>query len=117
MHGVCSLDYYRAAFSEICSRVPDPHFFVFSDDTAWARANISLSERVTYVDHNGGDRSYEDLRLMTKCRNHIIANSTFSWWGAWLGAAPKQVVIAPRLWFAVKNDRARDLYPSQWLRL
>jgi hypothetical protein len=93
----------------MASRLRDPHFFVFSDDLAWARNNLQLPARTTYVDHNNADRGYEDLRLMTRCRHHIIANSTFSWWGAWLAAAPKQIVIAPRLWFVRNNDSARDV--------
>jgi hypothetical protein len=116
-HGVCSVDYYRLAVSEMVSRLGDAHFFVFSDDPRWTRDNISFPPRSTFVNHNGADRGHEDLRLMAKCRHHIIANSTFSWWGAWLGTAPGQIVMAPRRWFVTNSTSARDVCPAHWLRL
>lgn len=116
-HGVCSLAYYQAAISKLVETVKQPHFYLFSDDLDWARDNLKLRHPVTYVSWNGADKDYEDLRLMTCCRHHIIANSTFSWWGAWLCTNPGKIVIAPRRWFA---DPVRDtsaLVPSTWYRL
>lgn len=83
-HGVCGLSYYKQAIREMESWVRSPHFYIFSDDIPWVKANLDIGKNVTYISHNQGDKSYEDLRLMSRCRHHIIANSSFSWWGAWL---------------------------------
>lgn len=117
IHGICSLDYYHAAIQYVVARTADPSFFVFSDDPEWARANVLISHPVTFVSHNRADRNYEDLRLMNLCRHHIIANSTFSWWGAWLGAHPGKIVVAPRIWFHTKERDTRDLIPDEWVRM
>jgi hypothetical protein len=98
-------------------RVSSLHFFVFSDDPAWVRENLRFAAPMTYVDHNGSGRGYEDLRLMSACRHHIIANSSFSWWGGWLGRNPEQIVIAPQKWFNRTDIDTSDLIPESWLRL
>ena len=115
-HGVLPAEYYRAAVSEVVRRVPRPEFFVFSDDAAWCQSSLALPCRFTVMD-GSARRSYEDLRLMSLCRNHIIANSAFSWWGAWLATAPGGVVIAPRRWFLGSTVDTRDLTPASWIRL
>jgi hypothetical protein len=117
IHGTCSLDYYQRAIAEIRQRVKEPHLFVFSDDGAWARRHLDTPLPVTFVDHNGPDRGHEDLRLMAACRHHVIANSSFSWWGAWLARHPGQHVIAPARWFAAARHRTSDLYPDGWTRI
>jgi hypothetical protein len=116
-HGVCTLDYYRASTELLSARLQNPHFFVFSDDLAWVRENLVIGSPVTYVDCNGSDKAYEDLRLMSLCRHHIIANSSFSWWGAWLGSHPSKVVIAPMRWFKDENINTSDLLPETWIRM
>lgn len=116
-HGVCSLDYYRAAVAHIAARVPDAHLFVFSDDHAWTQANLTLGLPTTYVSANPPDRGFRDMQLMTRCRHHVIANSSFSWWGAWLNAAPEKIVVAPRRWFAASENDPRDLIPPRWVQL
>src|SRR5207248_9354724 len=115
--GVCSLAYYHAAIDELAQTIKAPYFFVFSDDIPWAQQNLALAYPVTYVSHNGAERDYEDLRLMSQCKHHIIANSTFSWWGAWLGAHPGKIVIGPRQWFRNADYDTPDLLPASWLRL
>lgn len=115
-HGLCSLEYYRAAISYIAERVGHPEFFVFSDDVEWTRANLKIDFPCTYVDHNQASESYNDMRLMSLCRHHIIANSSFSWWGAWLRPRPDKIVVAPRKWFANAN-RVDDLFPPAWVTL
>lgn len=112
VHGVCTLDYYRAAFAAIRARVDRPTFFVFSDDMAWCRENFKGDE-FRFVDVNGIDAAVADLHLISTCRHHVIANSSFSWWGAWLARHPDQQVIAPHPWYA--DGRATpDLLPPQW---
>ena len=116
-HGSCSPAYYRAAVRHLAQGLSTPHVFAFSDDLAWVRANLSLDLPVTYVMHNGEAKDYEDLRLMGRCKHHVIANSTFSWWGAWLSDAPGKVVVAPRQWFNDPAIETRDVIPDTWLTL
>lgn len=115
-HGLCSIDYYQEAIRYIAERVQDPQFFVFSDDIAWVRDNLKIDFPHHYVDHNSGAQSYNDMRLMSLCQHHIIANSSFSWWGAWLNPSVAKIVIAPKKWFVTDTDTS-DLYPSGWITL
>lgn len=115
--GCCSADYYARAVAEIARAVPSPRFFVFSDDPAWVKDNLRLGHPTTVVEQHGADADCADLRLMSLCRHHIIANSSFSWWGAWLDANPDKVVIAPRRWFEADNIDTRDLLPRDWIRV
>lgn len=115
-HGVCGLDYYRAAVKHICDRIPDPHFFVFSDDPGWTKANLHLPGLVSFVGHNSAVSAFQDMRLMSLCAHHIVANSSFSWWGAWLNPEVKKIVICPRQWFADARDTS-SLTPPEWVRL
>jgi hypothetical protein len=96
---ICDEEYYQKAIEIILKQIEKPHFIVFSDDPVWAQNHIIPDAPVTYVSHNKGKQSYEDLRLMIQCHHHIIANSSFSWWGAWLGKKEGQVVVAPNRWF------------------
>lgn len=117
VHGLCSLDYYHRSTQWMIDKISNPRFFVFSDEPQWAKENLKLGFPVTIVDHNGGDRSYEDLRLMSQCKHQIIANSSFSWWAAWLNNHPQKSVIAPLKWFNNASFNASDLIPTSWLRL
>ena len=115
-HGLCSLSYYRAAINHIAEHVDLPEFFIFSDDIAWANENLEIGFPCTYVDHNQGIESHNDMRLMSLCRHHIIANSSFSWWGAWLNSRADKIVVAPQRWFTNGNNTA-DLLPEGWVTL
>jgi len=115
-HGVCGLDYYCAAVQRVCSEVPAARFFVFSDDPSWTRKNLVLSGDTTFVAHNGAATAFQDLRLMSLCKHHIAANSSFSWWGAWLNPDPAKLVICPRRWFMDGRDTS-SLAPPEWIRL
>jgi len=114
-HGLCTLDYYVKGIESLACQLNDPHFFVFSDDMPWVRSNMSLPGEVTYVEHNGPETAFQDLRLMSLCNHHIIANSSFSWWGAWLHG-DDGCVIAPAKWFADCRN-TDDLTPKHWTRL
>lgn len=116
MHGLCSPAYYERAVNTIAQRVVQPHFFVFSDDMPWVRNHLRLPGEVTYVDHNGPATAFQDLRLMSLCSHHVVANSSFSWWGAWLSGREDGCVIAPAAWFADARNTA-DLTPEHWIRL
>lgn len=117
VHGACSVEYYQAAMMRLTETVASPHYFVFSDDPMWARANLHFDHPATFVSHNQADRNYEDLRLMTLCKHFIIANSTFSWWGAWLGTNETKTVIAPAKWSKTADAGATDIIPPTWIRL
>lgn len=116
-HSICEPDYYLRCVEQLTRTVKDPHFFVFSDDSEWSRDNLKQTYPTTFVDHNKADRDYEDLRLMSLCRHHIIANSSFSWWGAWLNTRNDKIVFAPKQWFTKKVQSLRkmdDLLPATW---
>lgn len=116
VHGFLGIEYYKKAISYFVEKIPYPYFFVFSDDISWAKENLGLSSGVTFIEHNQGENSFEDMRLMSLCKHNIIANSSFSWWGAWLNDNPNKTVIAPNQWFASMLV-STDLLPASWLRL
>lgn len=116
-HGVCGLEYYEAAERLLLERLGSIRLFVFSDDHAWVGQNVRFRSPATLVTHNDSSRDYADLQLMSLCKHHIIANSTFSWWGAWLCANPDKIVIAPKQWFREATHSTRDLIPDSWIQL
>ena len=116
VHGTCSSDYYRMAMAKVSSAVRNPHFFVFADDIEWARKQLISPFPIAFVDHNGAETAFQDLRLMSLCKHHIIANSSFSWWGAWLNPSKEKIVVAPGKWFA-DGRPTPTLIPDVWIRL
>ena len=110
--GVCTLDYYRMGVKLIAERVGGARFFVFSDDPEWARANLKLD--ATYV---FGNSDIEDFRLMTACRHFIVANSSFSWWAAWLGQSSDKIVVAPDPWFISNRFDSSEIVPTGWIKI
>ena len=118
IHGTCSAAYYAAAVDAITAQAADLRFFIFSDDIPWARENLTFQGDKVFVDFNNASRNYEDLRLMSLCRHHITANSTFSWWGAWLGN-PGGITLTPARWFSeeAKGPPVTDLVPPGWTRV
>lgn len=116
-HGVCGLDYYKKAISLIVKQTSNPHFFIFSDDPDWCRKNLQLRYPTDYMTHNLGKKDYEDMRLMSACKHNIIANSTFSWWGAWLNQHANKIIITPKKWFNDTSINTEDLIPKLWSRL
>jgi hypothetical protein len=120
VHGLAPMDYYKAAIAEIQSRRSGmPHFFLFSDDPDWVREAFAFLPNKTVITGND-DRPWEDIVLMAACHDHIIANSTFSWWGAWLNPRADKTVIAPKRWFAGGDPKKMsdvDVVPPSWIRL
>lgn len=112
------MQYYQKAIEYIAQRVDSPHFFIFSDDYEWSVENFKFLQFPYTCISNGADKNYEDMTLMSQCQYHIIANSSFSWWGAWLDPRKDKIVIAPKQWFAnaPKND-TKDLLPDTWIKL
>ena len=106
--------YYKDAISYLEKKTSEPHYFIFSDDTQWVRQNLDL-ENSTIVDNNSGNKSYIDMYLMSLCKHNIIANSTFSWWGAWLNTNDQKIVIMPDKW--LNHIQAPGIFPSEWIKL
>lgn len=110
---VCSEGYYKRAIEEMARRVQRPVFYVFSNDIEWAKGLLTGYDYVC-VDWNTGKSSWEDMALMSKFKNIIIANSTFSWWAAWLGAESKNVICP---FYLINNDKSSDIYPENWTHI
>lgn len=117
LHGVCSLEYYNQAIDLICKKIDNPIFFIFSDDIDWVKTNLKINCPLFYV----SDKStpdYEELIIMSNCKNNITANSSFSWWGAWLNGNPSKIIIVPKRWFSESsNISTRDIIPKEWISL
>jgi len=118
VHFTCTPEYYQKAISIIKSKMGNPYFFVFAqDDEDWARENIKFEDSYEFIGNNNyGSLSFEDLRLMSCCKNHIIANSSFSWWGAWLNPNPNKIIISPKNWLKKVPD-IPDLIPNYWIKI
>jgi len=100
------------------SKINNPHYFIFSDDLSWARENVKITAPVTFVDFKDNSKDTVELNLMSKCYHNIIANSSFSWWGAFLNTNPGKIVIAPANWVVdkEKNKKIQLQFPS-WIKL
>ncbi len=107
--------YYERAIAAMEELYPRHTLVVFSDDVANAKTFLAGRENCLFVEGNGPETAYEDMRLMSLCRHHIIANSSFSWWGAWLNAAPEKRVFAPKYWGNTPSTYFPDLYPADWV--
>lgn len=117
VHGCCGIDYYLRCVEFINSKVKNAHFFAFSDEPQWIAENLKLPCSMTIVNHNNTSKEYEDLRLISQCKHHIIANSSFSWWGAWLSSNQVKTVLAPKRWFNTDEHNTKDLIPDGWVRI
>ena len=115
--GVVTQAYYRNAAGYFRQRLARPHFFVFSDDIGWVKANLALPGEVTYVDHNGPEAGYEDLHLMSRCKHNVTAGfSSFSWWAAYLNPNPEKIVLRTRRMNALDHlNHPEDFFPSGWI--
>ena len=116
-HGTCSIEYYQKAIEYILSNLSDPVFYIFSDDLPWVKANLDVSAPHIFAEGNDATTNFEDLRLMSLCKHHIIANSSFSWWGAWLNPSKTKIVIAPKRWMNDPEFDSKDLIPKNWIRI
>jgi hypothetical protein len=108
------VSYYENAVRHICRYLSSPVFYVFSDEPEWAENNIRIPFETHIIK---GNTSSEDMFLMTQCRHNIIANSTFSWWGAWLNDYPSKIIIAPDTWYISVNLKVKDIHiiPPEWI--
>ena len=112
VHGITEMSYYEAGVKKMAQKINNPKFYIFSDEPEWCRQNLKLNHPTEYISNHG--HGSEDMRLMKECRHHIIANSSFSWWGAWLNENPDKLVIAPKKWFSCQEKNTEDLIPDSW---
>lgn len=113
---ICKLDYYQKAVAFMQEHYSDIRFYIFSDDIKWCQANLQISG-TTYISGNFPSDSYMDMQLMSHCNHNIIANSSFSWWAAWLNDNKNKKVIAPAKWFNDPEVNTNEVTPSSWLRI
>ena len=114
--GTLPLEYYKQAINFVTKNIKNPTFFIFSDDIEWAKENLKTSLPTVFVSKQG-IKDYEELILMSKCKHNIIANSSFSWWGAWLNQNSDKIVIAPKQWFVDKTVDEANILPEGWVAL
>lgn len=115
---ICTKEYYNRAIKKISEQVDNPSFFIFSDDIEWVRSNLNLPPDAEYVSSQEL-ADYEELIIMSSCGHNIIANSSFSWWGAWLNPNPKKMVLAPARWAHRPESMLtnRDIVPESWVKI
>lgn len=115
IHGICNLEYYKEAINYINKYQNEITYFIFSDDSEWCKDNFTFlnSNKLNFVTKN---ETNIDLFLMSNCKHNIIANSTFSWWAAWLNTNPNKIVIAPKIWF-VGNSFENEIVPKRWIKI
>jgi hypothetical protein len=116
-HHICEKAYYENALGLILKKHKDVQVFLFSDDLDWCKKNLILNVPTFYVDSNQKQNFHVDLILMSHCKHNIIANSSYSWWAAWLNQNTEKVVIAPKKWFANAALNNKDLLPTEWITL
>lgn len=112
---VCTADYYQRAIAYIQQKVEAPVFYVFSDEPEWGKASGLFPEGSVFISGHQGNNAYIDMQLMSQCKHHIIANSSFSWWGAWLGSGEERITVAPKTWF--RHRKRPDIIPDKWIKI
>ncbi len=110
------MNYYIRAINFIKKRVVNPHFFIFSDDVEWVKNNLKTKFPLIFISGNNL-KDYEELILMSRCKHNIIANSAFSWWGAWLNENENKIVIAPYQWLKIKHKANKNIISNNWTKL
>jgi hypothetical protein len=113
-HGLIPLSYYNKAVESICKYVKNPTLFIFSDELEWCKQNLKYDLPMEFIDSNSSNKGVEDMQLMVSCKHYIIANSSFSWWSAWLNPNPNKTVYAPKAWFKGAHHEIKDRIPAGW---
>lgn len=116
-HGVCGIEWYAKAVEQMQSQVENPTFFVFSDDYEWAKENLTFNSEAIFIPPSPDGQECNDMHVMSLCKHNVIANSSFSWWAAWLNINPHKIVIAPKNWFVAGPKNTNDLIPGNWQRI
>jgi hypothetical protein len=118
IHGACDIEYYKKAIQYLEEKVVNINYFIFSDDIEWVKENLAIQNAI-YIDSKEKRIPHEDIYLMSLCKNNIIANSSFSWWGAWLNENEEKIVIAPKRWFADDNmqKQSESIVCKEWIKI
>ena len=117
-HGVLPLSYYQQAIEALLLNQPNAHFFIFSDDLPWAKEALPKDLKITFVENSSqADAAAQELQLMYECQHHIIANSSLSWWGAWLKKDCSGLVFAPNRWISDSSLNLSNLLPANWQKI
>lgn len=116
-HNVLPVSYYEKAKRCITDLVDKPYYLIFSDDISWVKQNMDFGSRSFFMGETHLFKDYEELMIMSRCRHNVIANSTFSWWGAWINAYEEKIVIAPKKWFLRSSRTDADIVPDNWIKL
>lgn len=116
---ILSNHYYLKAMDYIAQQIENPYFYIFSDDTRWVKNNLKVKYSYKVVENNQGSAASHDMHLMSLCKHQIIANSTFSWWGAWLNENSNKIVVAPQVWLTDKEayEDTKNVVPKDWIRI
>ena len=116
---LCSSHYYQNAIQYLENKLGELELFVFSNDIKWSKQNINFRGPIQFITNNKDENAFEDLVLMSHCRHNIIANSTFSWWSAYLNQHREKIIIYPGNWYTDKNrnEQLKDLIPPGWIRM
>jgi len=114
--GICEQEYYQEAIHLIKTKIDAAKFFIFSNDIDWCIENLDIKGS-EFISWNTGEHSYIDMQLMSNCKHNIIANSSFSWWGAWLNNNVDKIVIGPKRWLNGDQNDTSTLFPSNWIKL
>ena len=113
---ICNEDYYVKAIKHIQLKVDNPEYFIFSNDISWCKKHLKLLD-ATFIDWNIGKQNFIDMQLMSYCKHNVIANSSFSWWAAWLNNNENKMVFAPKKWRNDINNTSIDILPEQWIKI
>lgn len=116
-HGSVNISYYNEAILYMRRKIDNPTFFIFSDDLKWVKQNFFLTSDICLVNNNYGKKNYIDMFLMSNCKHNIIANSSFSWWSAWLNSNLSKIIIAPKSWYGDLNIDRKFLLPESWIEI
>ena len=118
IHGICDLLYYEKAVDKLENIIGPATYFIFSDDINWCKKNLKLAN-VHFIENNGKGTPHQDMHLMSLCNHNIIANSSFSWWGAWLNKNQNKIVIAPKKWFADEKlqKQSKSIVCDNWIKV
>lgn len=116
-HGFIPIEYYYSAIHKLAEMKNSCKFYFFSDDIEWVKKSLRIPYPHQFISGSVTQTNIEDFFLMNKCRHSIIANSSFSWWSAWLNTSESQIVFAPKLWLNGENYNCKDILPNHWIKL
>ena len=117
IHGICSPEYYSNCITYIKERINNPIFYIFSDDITWVKENLAIENEKIYIDENISKLGHEQMFLMSNCKHNITANSSFSWWGAWLNNNQNKMVLCPDEWIKSEKHRNNDIVSDSWIKM